>query len=135
MSEAGARMTLADTLSFMNRDNYKLLSIVIGLVVGLIPSIGYLGSLVAGFLYAYFSIYFGEIPKQEFEAAKSGAFAGAIVGVVGSIISALLISPFLALSGVLPFLPGLVFILALITGLILGAIVGGIGGLLSALIE
>ena len=41
-------MTLADSLSFVNEGNYKLLSFVIGFIIGLIPGLWVLGVMAGG---------------------------------------------------------------------------------------
>ncbi len=126
-------MTLAETLSFIKKDNYFLMSLIIGFIIGIIPAIGVLGPLTGGFLYAYFSIYFGDIPRDQMEAIKRGGVMGLIVAIIGVIISAL------TWSTMAPIMPiaysSLVWLNIVVVGLIVGAILGAIGGFISLYIE
>ncbi len=127
-------MALADSLSFIKRDNYLIMSFLIGFIVGLIPGIGVLGPLVGGFLYSYFSIFYGEIPKDQGEAIKRGAIMGAILSLVGFVVGLLFWGPMLPM-GMMVSISALVLINAFVVGLIIGAILGGIGGFLSLHVE
>lgn len=127
-------MALADSLSFIKRDNYLIMSFLIGFIVGLIPGIGVLGPLVGGFLYSYFSIFYGEIPKDQGEAIKRGAIMGAILSIVGFVVGLLFWSPMLPM-GMMLSISAIVLINAFVVGLIIGAILGGIGGFLSLHVE
>ncbi len=126
-------MTLAETLSFIKKDNYFLMSLIIGFIIGIIPAIGVLGPLTGGFLYAYFSIYFGDIPRDQMEAIKRGGVMGLIVAIIGVIISAL------TWSTMAPMMPvaysSLVWLNIVVVGLIVGAILGAVGGFISLYIE
>lgn len=132
-------MALADSLSFINRGNYGVMSFLIGFIIGLIPGIGILGPLAGGFLYSYFAIFYNYIPKNQMEAAKKGAIMGVALAVVGGIIAgieALLWAPaipFMMHGAVL--LAPLALVLYFIVGLVIGAILGGIGGFISFYVE
>lgn len=132
-------MVLADSLSFINRGNYTIMSFVIGFIIGLIPGIGILGPIVGGFLYSYFAIFYNEIPRDQMEAAKKGAIMGLALAVVGVIIfglEALLWTPAypFMMPGAVVYSP-LALAVFFIEGLIIGAILGGIGGFISFYVE
>ncbi len=126
-------MTLAESLSFINKENYFLMSLIIGFVIDIIPAIGILGPIAGGFIYSYFSIYFGDIPRDQMEALKRGGIMGLIISIIGLVISAF------TWSTMVPVMPtaysSLVFLNMVIVGLILGAILGAIGGFVSLYIE
>ncbi len=124
-------MTLADTLSFMKKENYAILSFAIGFIIGLIPGLGLIGTLAGGFLYAYFSIFYGEIPKDQVEAAKRGAIMGLVLAVVDFLIT----WPFRLFWFPAFTIAGAAFILGLIYVAIIGAIAGGLGGFLAFYVE
>ncbi len=125
---------MADSLSFIKRDNYLVMSFLIGFIVDLIPGIGVLGPLVGGFLYSYFSIFYGEIPKDQGEAIKRGAVMGVVLSLVGFVVGLLFRGSMLPM-GMMMSVSALVLINAFVVGLIIGAILGGIGGFLSLHVE
>ncbi len=126
-------MAIADSLSFIKRDNYLIMSFIIGFIIGLIPGIGVLGPLAGGFLYSYFSIFYGEIPRDQGEAIKRGAIMGAILSLVGFVVGVLFWGPMLPMG--MMSVSALVLINAFVVGLIIGAVLGGIGGFLSLHVE
>ncbi|MDK2463486.1 MAG: hypothetical protein QI223_01750 [Candidatus Korarchaeota archaeon] len=132
-------MTLADSLSFVNERNYTIVSFAIGFVIGLIPSLGVLGPIAGGFLYAYFARRYGVIAGKPFEGAKKGAAMGVALAVVGLLLTVLLWGGFWAAAmpvmGPFYTVSGLILVGALISALIVGAILGGTGGLLSVYVE
>ncbi len=127
-------MTLADSLSFIRRDNFSLMSFIIGFVVELIPGIGVLGPLAGGFLYAYFSMLYGEIRRDQVEAAKRGAVMGAGVSLAGVVVGLMMWGPYLPMMGPM-HASALIWVNALVASLILGALLGGIGGFISLYVE
>ncbi len=127
-------MTLADTLSFIREDNYLLMSFIIGFVIGIIPGIGVLGPLAGGFLYAYFSMYFGDVPRDQGEAIKRGAVMGLILSLIGLVIAALTWGALVPAMHFMVFAPILI-INAIIVGLIIGAVLGAVGGLVAFYVE
>ena len=127
-------MALADSLSFIKRDNFLIMSFLIGFVVGLIPGIGVLGPLVGGFLYSYFSMFYGEIARDQWEAVKRGAIMGAVLSIVGFVVGMLFWGPMLPM-GMMFSISAIVLINAFVAGLIIGAVLGGIGGFLSLHVE
>ena len=127
-------MALADSLSFIQRDNFQIMSFLIGFIVGIIPGIGVLGPLVGGFLYSYFSVFYGEIPRDQGEAIKRGAIMGAILSVVSFVLGLLFWSPMLPM-GMMFSISAIVLINAFVVGIIIGAVLGGIGGFLSLHVE
>ncbi|HDI86561.1 MAG TPA: hypothetical protein ENF83_04065, partial [Candidatus Korarchaeota archaeon] len=73
-------MPLGSHLTVFDRRNYVPLSFAAGFVLGILPGLGPLGAMVNGFLYAYFSWWFGHSPRDPWEGAKKGAVMGAVVG-------------------------------------------------------
>ncbi len=131
-------MPLAYHLPFFDEQNYTLLSLVIGVVLGILPGLGPAGPLASGFLYAYFTWWFGRAPRDPVEGAKRGAVMGAVVGATVSLLSFLLVGWGLAVYAVHPglwFLSGLALVFGLISGAIVGAILGGMGGFLAPYID
>ena len=131
-------MPLADSLTFINRDNFFAMSLIIGIIVGIIPGIGVLGPIVGGFLYAYFSMFYGQIPKDQMEAIKRGAYMGLILSIISVVITLLIWSSFVPAHPMMfPMVTfsALAIINLIIVGLIIGAILGGIGGFIAYYVE
>ncbi len=122
-------MALASHLSFIRRDNYQPLSFLIGFILGVIPGLSALSVIVAGFLYSYFSMYYGDIPKDQIEGAKRGAIMGAVLALIEGILSIPLL-----MGWAHPFLGAAAFA-GIIYSIILGAILGGVGGFIAFYVE
>ena len=127
-------MTLAENLSFIKKENYFLMSLIIGFIIDIIPAIGVLGPLTGGFLYSYFSIYFGDIPRDQMESIKRGGIMGLIVAILGAVIGALTWSMRVPMMPIILY-PGIILLSAIIMGLIIGAILGAVGGFIALYIE
>ena len=125
-------MTLAESLSFIKKENYFIMSLIIGFIIDIIPAIGALGPLTGGFLYSYFSIYFGDIPKDQIESIKRGGMKGLIVAIIGIIIDIFTWSMIVPMPAVYS---SFILLNAIVIGLVVGAIIGAVGGFIALYIK